>query len=301
MPEEAPVAKVEGAEALGATVVRTGTHVGDCVAAAREHAGQTGMAFVHPYDDEDVIAGQGTLGLELLDDLPDLAKVIIPVGGGGLASGMAIAMKAAKPDVEVVGVRVDPTLTIADGIAIKEPGVITAPLLAQHVDEIVTVEEDTVAEAIVLLLEKAKLVVEGAGAVGVGALLAGLVKPAPRGTTAVVLSGGNVDAGLLAEVARRHETLAGRRLVLITRVPDRPGSLAGLLKVVGEAGANLVELTHVREGVELHVRETGVQLVLQTRGRGHADAVVAALRDAGYSVGGYSGLEGGGALVQRHV
>lgn len=285
MPEQAPVAKVEGAEALGATVVRVGAIVDDCLAAARERAGQAGMAFVHPFDDADVIAGQGSLGLELLEELPDLARIVVPVGGGGLACGIAIAVKAARPDVQVVGVRVDPHLTIADGIAVKQPGALTGPLLGELLDEDVLVEEDDVAEAIVLLLEKAKLVVEGAGAVGTAALLGGLTRAPARGTTVVVLSGGNVDAGLLAEVARRHETLAGRRLVLATRVPDRPGALARLLEVVAAAGANLLELNHQREGVSLHVRETGVQLTLETRGREHAAAVAAAVEAAGYPSG----------------
>ena len=154
--------------------------------------------------------------------------------------------------------------------------------MQEWVDDVVTVAEDDVAEAMVLLMEKAKLVVEGAGAVGVAALLGGQVAPAPRGTTVVVLSGGNVDAGLLASVARRHETEAGRRLALLTRVSDRPGSLARLLTIIGETGANLVEVEHVREGLDLHVRETAVQLVLETRGREHAQAVRAALAAAGY-------------------
>ena len=157
-------------------------------------------------------------------------------------------------------------LTIADGIAVKRPGEVTLPLVRAWLDDVVVVPEDDVAEAMVLLMEKAKLVVEGAGAVGVAALLGGQVTAAARGTTVVVLSGGNVDAGLLASVARRHETEAGRRLVLFSRVPDRPGSLARLLALVGEAGANLVDVEHLREGVDLHVRETGVQLVLETRG-----------------------------------
>ena len=158
-------------------------------------------------------------------------------------------------------------LTIADGIAVKRPGEVTLPLVRAWLDDVVVVPEDDVAEAMVLLMEKAKLVVEGAGAVGVAALLGGQVTAAARGTTVVVLSGGNVDAGLLASVARRHESEAGRRLVLFSRVPDRPGSLARLLALVGEAGANLVDVEHLREGVDLHVRETGVQLVLETRGR----------------------------------
>jgi threonine dehydratase len=300
MPVEAPLSKVEGCSALGAIVHRGGTSVEECVAAAKARAQEAGMAFVHPFDDPDVIAGQGTLGLELLEDVPEVAKVVVPIGGGGLASGIAIAMKAARPDVEIVGVQVEtmatypeslrrgepvevsPALTIADGIAVKRPGELTLDLIRRLVDDVVVVPEDEVAEAMVLLMEKAKLVVEGAGAVGVAALLGRQTEPAPRGTTVVVLSGGNVDAGLLASIARRHESLAGRRLVVFTRVPDRPGSLARLLSLVGEAGANLVDVEHLREGLDLHVRETAVQLVLETRGREHADDVLAQVRAAGY-------------------
>jgi threonine dehydratase len=300
MPVEAPLSKVEGCRALGAVVHMGGASVDDCVVRARARAEEAGMAFVHPFDDPDVIAGQGTLGLELLEDVPDLAKVVVPVGGGGLSSGVAIAIKSRRPDVEVVGVQVETVaafaeslrrgepvgvtsaLTIADGIAVKRPGDITLPLVQRWLDDMVVVPEDDVAEAIVLCMEKAKLVVEGAGAVGVAALLGGQTKAAPGGTTCVVLSGGNVDAGLLATVARRHETEAGRRLVLFTRVPDRPGSLARLLVLVGETGANLVHVEHMREGIDLHVRETAVQLTLETRGRDHAREVVSCVREAGY-------------------
>jgi threonine dehydratase len=179
--------------------------------------------------------------------------------------------------------------TIADGIAIKRPGALTLPLVSRWVDDLVVVAEDDVAEAMVRLLERAKLVVEGAGAVGVAALLTGAVRPAARGTTAVVLSGGNVDAGLLATVARRHETAEGRRLRLFTRISDRPGGLAGLLGHLAEAGGNLVTVEHVREAVPLHVRQTGVDLVLETRGADHAEAIVAALHAAGYEVDRYEG------------
>jgi threonine dehydratase len=300
MPVNAPIAKVEGATALGAEVVLVGESVDEAIVAARERAAGAGMGFVHPFDDPDVVAGQGTLGLELLEDVPDLARIIVPVGGGGLSSGIAIAVKTARPEVSVVGVEVevlaaalaslraghpvtlDPALSIADGIAVKCPGELTLALLRDWVDDVVTVGEDDVAEAMVLLIEKAKLVVEGAGAVGVAALLSGAAAPAATGTTVVVLSGGNVDAGLLAEVARRHETLAGRRLALLTRVPDRPGSLARLLTIIGETGANLVNVEHVREGLDLHVRETAVQLVLETRGREHAQSVRSTIIEAGY-------------------
>jgi threonine dehydratase len=172
--------------------------------------------------------------------------------------------------------------TIADGIAIKRPGDVTLPLVQEWVDEVVAVEEDAIAEAMVLLMERCKLVVEGAGAVGIAALLEGVVAPATTGTTVAVLSGGNVDVNLLSQIVRRHETLLGRRLVLMTRMSDRPGGLARLLSLVAGLGANVVDVGHVREGLDLHVRETAIELVLETRGPAHADAVREALREAGY-------------------
>ena len=310
MPADASIAKAEAAQALGATVRLTGAAVDDCVVAAKERAAETGMVFVHPFDDPDVVAGQGTLGLELLEDVPDLAKVIVPIGGGGLASGVAIAIKSARPSVQVVAVQAEavapflpslsagepleapPGLTIADGIAVKRPGRLTLELVAEWVDEVVVVAEDDLAEAIVMLMEKAKLVVEGAGAVGVAALLSGATAAATEGSTVVILSGGNIDAGLLAVVARRHETLAGRRLVVFTRVPDRPGALARLLDCVAEAGGNIVDVSHLREGLDLHVRETGVQLVMETRGADHAQDVLAAMARGGYAAE---------PLLRRHV
>ncbi|MEA2353392.1 MAG: threonine dehydratase, partial [Thermoleophilaceae bacterium] len=264
MPTQAPLAKVEGCAELGAIVRLVGDSLEECFAAANERAQEGGLAFVHPFDDLDVVAGQGTVGLELLEDVDDIAKVVVPLGGGGLSSGIAIAVKSARPEVEVVGVQADAcasfaeslrrgepvgvasALTIADGIAVKRPGGLTLGLVQRWLDDVVAVGEDEIAEAMVLLMERSKLVVEGAGAVGVAALLGGLVAPAASGTTVVVLSGGNVDPGLLAAVARRHETQVGRRLVLFTRVSDRPGSLARLLTCVGDSGANLVEVEHVR-------------------------------------------------------
>jgi threonine dehydratase len=301
MPEQAAIAKVEAATALGATVHMTGETIEEALDAARRAAADEGLAFVHPFDDPVVIAGQGSLGLELLEQVPDLATVIVPVGGGGLASGIAIALKSSRPAVRVVGVQVEAcapfvasleagrpvpvssAMTIADGIAVKRPGQLTLPLIEQWVDELVMVGEDEVAEAMVYLLERAKLVVEGAGAVGVALLLAGRVSLSSEGATVVVLSGGNVDAGLLGEIVRRHESQIGRRLVVLARVSDRPGSLARLLTLVAEHGANLLDVIHLREGLDLHIRETAVQLVLETRGQGHAEEVRRAIRDAGYA------------------
>jgi threonine dehydratase len=300
MPNGAAISKLEAASALGAEVRLVGTTVDEAVAAARERADEGGLAFVHPFDDPVVVAGQGGVGLELLRQVPDMARVVVPVGGGGLISGTAIAIKSQRPDVKVVGVQVagcapmpaslsagvpvavDSALTIADGIAVKRPGELTLPLIARWVDELVLVSEDETAEAMVFLLERSKLVTEGAGAVAVAALLAGHVAGGVAGTTVAVLSGGNVDAGLLAQVARRHESQAGRRLVALATIADRPGSLARVLSLVGELGANLVDVEHVREGFDLHVRETVVQLVLETRGPEHAAQVLAAVRAAGY-------------------
>ncbi len=283
VPADAPVGKCEAMAAQGATVHRAGESVDACLGVAREHAAAHGMAIVHPFDDPEVVAGQGTLGLELLEDVPGLATVVIPVGGGGLASGVALAVKAARPQVRIVGVRAaESRRTLADGIAIKHPGELTGPLLEELLDDRVEVSEEAIAEAMYLCLERAKLVVEGAGAAGVAAVLGGHVLPAASGATVVVLSGGNVDAGVLASVARRHETAVGRRLVLLTRVADSPGALAGLLDRVARSGGNVVDLSHVRDGVDLNVRETVVELVLETRGPEHAETVLRDLDGAGY-------------------
>jgi threonine dehydratase len=300
VPADAPMAKVEAARGQGAIVHVGGSSVDACLIAALERSETGGLAFVHPFDDEAIVAGQGSLGLELLEDVPDLAKVVIPVGGG-LCAGVALAIKAARPDVSIVGVQAAAcapfpesmragapieaasALTIADGIAVKRPGGITLPLLMELTDEVVAVGEDETAEAMVLLLERCKLVVEGAGAVGVAALLGGHVKPAEDGVTVAILSGGNVDAGLLAAIARRHETQSGRRLVLLTRVPDRPGALATILATLAGTGANIVDVSHMREGLDLHVRETAVEFVLETRGHEHAQRVLKALHDEGYT------------------
>jgi threonine dehydratase len=302
MPEPAPIAKVEAARELGAEIQMVGATVDDALLAAREFAARDErVAFVHPFEDPYVIAGQGTIGLELLAQVPDLARVIVPVGGGGLVSGVAIALKSERPSIQVIGVQaascapvrgsleqgkpvaVESALTIADGIAVKRPGELTLSLIERWVDDVVAVEEDEVAEAMVFLLERAKLVVEGAGAVGAAALLSARTAAARDGITVVLLSGGNVDAGLLAEVARRHESQAGRRLVLLASLPDRPGSLARLLALVGELRANLLDVEHIREGFDLHVRETAVQLVLETRGEAHARRVSESVRQAGYA------------------
>jgi threonine dehydratase len=297
VPDGASISKTEAARAYGASVLLGGDTVEVALAAAHARAKEAGMAFIHPFDDPAIISGQATLGLELAEDVDDLRRVIVPVGGGGLASGVAIAVKRRLPHVKVVGVQAEvcapyanqpaaagPITTLADGIAVKEPGRITAPLIESWLDDVVTVSEDEVADAMVLLMERAKLFVEGGGAVGVAALLAERVAPSRAGVTAVVLSGGNVDLGVLPGLIRRAETRAGRRLLLFVKITDRPGGLARLLSVISDERANLIEVEHVREGVDLHVRETGIQLAMEVRNRTHAERVIAAARAAGYVV-----------------
>jgi threonine dehydratase len=295
VPAGASLSKMEAARSYGAILSEGGDTLSDAVSAALRLADSSGMNFCHPYDDPMVVAGQATLGLELIEDISDLSLVLIPLGGGGLTGGVAMVLKTFNPKIRVIGVQVracapyagspppdGPIVTLADGIAVKTPGDFTRPLIERYVDEIVVVEEDLVADAMVLLIDRGKLYVEGGGAVGVSALMSGQVKPPKSGTTCIVLSGGNVDLGLLPGLIRRHETKAGRRLILFVRISDRPGGLARLLTLFAETGANLVEVEHVREGVSLHVRETGVRAVLEVRSRESADEVLRVVRAAGY-------------------
>ena len=288
MPASASVSKCAAVRAFGGEVVLAGAAVDDCVKSARAVAEERGMTFVHPFDDPAIVAGQAGVGLEVVEQMPELATVVVPIGGGGLVSGVALAVKQALPGTRVVGVRAERyPATIADGIAVKSPTGLTLELIDEWVDEVVTVPDDVIADAMVLLLERSKLVVEGAGAAALAALLAGRVDPAPSGTTVAILSGGNVDPGVLASIVRRAETGAGRRLRLMTVVPDKPGGLAELLAVVAEAGGDLIDVEHVRDAVELHVGQTGVELTLAVRDETHAVAVQGAIRGAGYEVTGH--------------
>lgn len=297
VPAGASLAKMAACRGYGAMVHEGGDSLDVAVALAQARADETGMIFCHPYDDPVVVTGQATLGVELIDDIPDLAQVIVPLGGGGLLSGVALAVKQFDPSIKVIGVQISscapyiygkapqgPVPTLADGIAVKVPGVVTAPLIDKWVDEIVDVDEDSVADAMMLLLERSKYFVEGGGAVGVSALITGRITPGARGSTCVVLSGGNADLGLLTGLVRRHETNRGRRLIVFARISDRPGGLARLLTLFAQHGANLIEVEHVREGVDLHVRETGVQVVLEVRGRDHADMLLAGAKADGYEI-----------------
>ena len=302
VPEDAAISKTEPAARLGAQVERCEGNVDECVALAQGRAKEGGLAFVHPFDDPDVIAGQGSIGLELLEEVPELSRVLVPLGGGGLAGGIAVAIKSERPEVEVIGVQVeacpsyprsleagepvavDAAVTVADGIAVKRPGELTMPLVERWLDEVVVVGEDEVGDAMAELLAEAKQVVEGAGAVGIAALASGRAKLAGSGTTAVVISGGNIDETVLAAISRRSGTRHGRGAVLFTTIADRPGSLAQLLEAVGGTGASVVDVQHVRDAVDLHVAETGVELILETRDREHTAEIVAELRERGYRV-----------------
>jgi threonine dehydratase len=288
MPQDAPMAKVDATRHYGAEIELSGPALEECLDEARRYVDETGATFVHPFEDPLVIAGQGTIGLELAEQVPDAATVVIPIGGGGLASGIALALRAVKPDVRIVGVRAagtmpgGPGFTIADGIAVKQPGELTTSILERVLDDIVTVNDEEITKSIVLLLERTKLVVEGAGAVSVAALLQDRI--GGSGTVVPLLSGGNIDASLLISVMRRGLAVAGRYLVLRTRVPDRPGELAKLLTLLANERVNVVEVEHQRETPELPVGETGVELTLLTRDSAHCDEILATMQRWGYPV-----------------
>ncbi len=302
MPAAAAVAKVEAVEAFGGEVVRGGGSVDECIASARAAAADEGLLFVHPFDDPEVIAGQAGVGIELVEQVPGLRRVIVPVGGGGLASGLAMAIKLQSPEVEVIGVQaascapfaeslrqrrpveVEAGLTIADGIAIKRPGEVTMPLIERWLDGMVAVGDETIVEAMVLLAERAKLVTEGAGAAATAALLAGAVEPAAEGATVLVLSGGNVDPRILAAAINRHEIHEHRRVRIGTRVDDHPGGLADLLRAIAEAGANVIEVFHIRDRADIDLGQTSVSLLLETRGPDHIARLRERLASAGYEL-----------------
>lgn len=290
MPQDSPMAKVDATKNYGADVELAGEGFDDAVAAARTRVEECGATFVHAFEDELVIAGQGTVGLELAEQVRDAETVVIPVGGGGLASGIALALAELRPDVRLVGVQAaacapfagEPYrgVTIADGIAVKQPGQLTSAILGERLEDVVTVSDEEISEAIVLLVERTKLVVEGAGAAGLAALFAGRVPG--DGAVCVVLSGGNIDATLLISVMRHGLTQAGRYLVVRSKVPDRPGELIKLLDLVAKERVNIVSVEHHREGMAIAVGETEVELTLITRDAEHCSALLETIRLWGY-------------------
>jgi threonine dehydratase len=292
MPQDAPMAKVEATVNYGATVELAGEGFDEALAAAIEVTETSGATFVHAFEDEAVIAGQGTIGLEIAEQLPDLETLVVPIGGGGLASGIALALRELKPNVRVVGVQAaacapytgsdEHGFTIADGIAVKKPSELTGSILRETLADIVTVSDEEISEAIVLLLERGKLVVEGAGAASLAAVLADRV--GGSGQVCALLSGGNIDPTLLISVMRHGLTLSGRYLVVRTKISDRPGELLKLLSLVAEERVNVISVEHHREGLDLPVVETEVELTLATRDRDHRDALLDAMRRWGYGV-----------------
>jgi threonine dehydratase len=300
MPEGAPIPKLNATKGYGADVVFHGAILDEALAHAVQYAEQTGAVLIHPFDHVDIVAGQGTVGLEILQQAPEAATVLVPTGGGGLIAGTALAIKARRPDVRLVGVQAEGAAaypaslragapvalasmsTMADGIAVGCPGPVPFEEIATHVDEMITVSEESISQALVLLLERAKMVVEPAGAVGVAAVLD---HPDAFPTPAVaVLSGGNVDPLLLAKLIRHGMASAGRYLTIRLRIPDRPGGLARLLGELADEGANVLEVAHERTSTSLSVDEVEVHVQLETRGAEHADGVLARLREHGYQV-----------------
>jgi len=288
MPQDSPMAKVDATRSYGAEVELTGLAFEETLETAQAYVEESGGTFVHPYEDTVVISGQGTIGLELAEQVDELETVVMPIGGGGLASGISLALRAVRPGLRLVGVQAAGTrpggtgFTIADGIAVKQPGDLTMGILGETLDDIVSIEDEQIAEAIVLLAERTKLVVEGAGAVGVAAILAGL--DGGSGPVLALLSGGNIDASTMVQVMRRGLALSGRYLVLLTRVLDRPGELAKLLVQLAGERVSIVEVEHQREAAGIPVGYTGVELTLLTRDPEHCEQLLAQMREWGYPV-----------------
>lgn len=297
MPATAPLAKANAARGYGARVVLAGNSLEDARAEAMAIAEREGRIYVPPFDDERVIAGQGTVALEILEDAPEVTEVLVPAGGGGLLAGVALAVKETRPDVRVIGVQaaamdgicrsfaagapvtVPSNRTIADGVAVVGPSPRTFALIERYVDEMVSCTEDAIARAIVLLIERSKMVVEGAGALGAAAIQSGVYRP--RGPACVVLSGGNIDINLLGSIVRRGLVDAGRYQHITIEVSDTPGELALVTGVIAGAGGNIIEVDHNREAPGMPVGAALLDLLLEVHGPEHFERVIQALRDAG--------------------
>lgn len=300
MPVGAPLPKVAATTGYGADVRFHGSIIDETLVAAREYAESTGAMFIHPFDHPDIVAGQGTVGLEIMEQCPEVRTIVVPTGGGGLLAGVAVAAKSIRPDVRVVGVQAEKAAaypgslaaghpvalhsmsTMADGIAVGCPGEVPFELIRDHVDDVVTASEEALSRGLLYCLERAKMVVEPAGGAGVAALLE---EPhAFEPPVVVVLTGGNVDPLLLLRVLRHGLAAAGRFLSFRLRIPDRPGALATLLSELAAADANVLEIEHQRTNPRLHVDEVEVAIQIETRGPRHCDDVLARLRAAGYTL-----------------
>jgi threonine dehydratase len=300
MPQGAPLPKVAATRGYGADVQLVGETVDEALEAAAEYADRTGAVLIHPFDHGDVIAGQGTIGLEILEQCPEVKTIVTGIGGGGLISGIAVAVKALRPDVRIIGVqaagaasmaesikvgrpvRLPKIATVADGIAVGRPGEITFEHVRSLVDEVVTVSDEDISRALLVLLERCKMVVEPAGAVGTAALLAGHVSA--EAPVVTILSGGNIDPLLLVKVIEHGLAAAGRYLRVAVRCTDRPGQLALMLSQIAELGANVVDVEHQRHAPGLRLGEVEVGLSVETRGAEHSYRLVSSLRSAGYTV-----------------
>ena len=301
MPTTAPLAKVTATQGYGASVVLYGDTYNDAYEHAVKLAGQSGATYIEAFNDPDIIAGQGTIGLEILADLPDVEAVVVSVGGGGLIAGIATAVKALKPSVRIIGVQAGGAAsmraaldaghlvalpgvsTIADGIATKVAGSLTFEIVRDLVDDVVTVDDEEIIHAVLLLLERCKLLVEGAGAAPVAALLSGRLDLSGKKTLAV-LSGGNIDMNLVGKFIQHGLALSGRYLVIHTLLPDRPGELLRLLSLIAEQKVNVLDIEHHRTGPRLPIQQVEVAMTLETRDRGHCDALLAMLSERGYAV-----------------
>lgn len=302
MPRGVPLPKLEATLAYGAEIELVGDNVADALEAAIEYAGESGAEFIHPYDHRDIVLGQATLGLDILDEAPGAEAIIVPIGGGGLVSGIAAAVRARREaggrEVRVIGVqaehsapfppslaaghriKIDARPTIADGIAVAVPGELTFAFARELVDEVVTVSEDDIARAILVLVERAKLVVEPAGATSVAAILAGRV--ADLGTTVAVLSGGNIDPLMLEKVIAYGLTASDRYLKMVIGLADKPGQLATISRILADVNANVIEVLHTRHNKGLQVTQVELEVSVETRGPDHVQTVLESLRHAGY-------------------
>ena len=301
MPETAPLAKVTATQGYGAEVVLHGFTYDDAYQYCLELQQQTGATFIHAFDDPDVIAGQGTLGLEMLSDLPDADALIVPIGGGGLIAGITIAARALRPSIKIIGVqaagaagcrasldagelRTLPSIaTIADGIAVKRPGTLTFPIIQNLVDDVVVVNDEEIISAVLLLMERSKMLVEGAGAAGVAAMLSGVVKLDGK-RVLVPLTGGNIDINLVGRFIEHGLAAAGRYFVIHTRLTDRPGELMRLLGIISEMRINVIDVRHQRISSRLPIMQREETLTLETRDRGQCEQLLQRLRAAGYVV-----------------
>lgn len=301
MPENAPLAKVMATQGYGAQVVLYGVTYDDAYQRCVELQEASGATFVHAFDDPDIIAGQGTLGLEMLNDLPDADAIVVPIGGGGLISGIAIAARALKPDITIIGVQAAgspscrssldagciqtlPAIsTIADGIAVKRPGDLTYSIIEQLVDDVVLVSDEEIIKAVLLLMERCKMLVEGAGAAGLAALLSGTIKM-PGKKVLVPLTGGNIDINLVGRFIEHALAVAGRYFVIHTRLTDRPGELMRMLAIIAEMRINVIDVRHQRLSSRLPIMQREETITLETRNREQCDELLRRLRADGYMV-----------------